>query len=81
MAKDVPLRDWASSSYSSKTGKPASAFDPGTSKIEGMTVKGNSQIDAARAPGSGKGNPGVSAMNKSGSADPGRRKWGGSSED
>lgn len=71
------LRDWASPSYNAETGKPASAF-AGKASIEGMKVSGNSQIAAARSGGSGHGNVGVSAMDKSGSADRGRRKWGGS---
>ena len=59
------LREWAEPSYSVSTGRAVSS-------------------SGGRAPGSGDASTqigeakGVGALDKSGSADPGRRKWGGS---
>lgn len=59
------LRDWAEPSYSVSTGRSASS--------NGGSVPGAG--DASTQLGAAKG---VGAMDKSGSADSGRRKWGGS---
>lgn len=67
------LRDWSEGSYSVKTGRAVSSVGgraPGSGDA-------SPQISAAEGKGV-NGAPGVSALNKSGSADPGRRKWGGS---
>lgn len=71
------LRDWAEPSYNKETGRPASSLEGGGAGGRGGTARGSTQIDAAFGKGV-NGAPGVSALNKSGSADPGRRKWGGS---
>lgn len=68
MAKGT-LRDWAEPSYNATTGRPASQLEAGGAGGKGGTAQGQTQIGATK---------GVSAMDKSGSADPGRRKWGGS---
>jgi hypothetical protein len=78
MASKDSLRDWAEPSYDVKTGRSASSLE-----VAGTGAKGNHTTDVqtqiGEADGKGvNGAPGVSAMNKSGSADPGRRKWGGS---
>jgi hypothetical protein len=71
MAKGT-LRDWAEASYSVKTGRPVSSTGGKVPGSEGAST----QINEANGKGR-NGAPGVSAMDKSGSADPGRRKWGG----
>ncbi len=64
------LRDWSEPSYDVKTGRAASSLqEAGTGAKGNHTTKVSAQIGATA---------GVGAMNKSGSADPGRRKWGGS---
>jgi hypothetical protein len=73
-----PLRDWNVPSYDPKSGRSASAFKHGSAfSADGLRINPSSQVDAARA-GGVNGAPGTAAMSKSGSADPGRQKWGGS---
>jgi hypothetical protein len=70
------LRDWYVDSYGPTNGRALSSNGgnaPG-SKEGGSSKAG--KMATANAGGQ-NGAPGVSAMNKSGSADPGRRKWGG----
>jgi hypothetical protein len=67
------LRDWAEPSYSVKTGRAVSS-NGGRAPGSGDA---STQIREANA-GGRNGAPGVSALDKSGSADRGRRKWGGS---
>lgn len=69
MAKNT-LRDWSEPSYDVKTGRSASSIEEA-----GTGRKGNHTTDVSAQIGATKG---VGALNKSGSADPGRRKWGGS---
>lgn len=71
------LRDWAEPSYNVSNGRGASSLKSGGAAGMGGTAAGNAQKGAPMSGGVG-GAPGVSAMDKSGSADPGRRKWGGS---
>jgi hypothetical protein len=72
------LREWASDSYDKHTGRSASSLEEnGTGNRGNHTSAVSSQKSEANAGGQ-KGAPGVSAMDRSGSADPGRRKWGGS---
>jgi len=72
------LRDWAAPSYDRRTGRAASSLEEaGTGARGNHTTAVATQIEEASAGGVG-GAPGVSALNRSGSADPGRRKWGGS---
>lgn len=79
MAEDKgTLRDWACPSYDVRTGRSASSL-----QAEGTGSKGNHTTSVSAQKGSANGAgvngaPGVSAMNESGSADKGRRKWGGS---
>ncbi len=64
------LRDWSEPSYDVKTGRSASSVqEAGTGSKGNHTTSVSAQIGATA---------GVGAMNKSGSADSGRRKWGGS---
>lgn len=80
MARDKggSLRKWSQDSYDVKTGRSASSLEEAGSGSRGNhTTDVQTQIGAAEGKGV-NGAPGVSAMNKSGSADPGRRKWGGS---
>ncbi len=78
MAEKDTLRDWAEPSYDVKTGRSASSLqEAGTGSKGNHTSNVSAQKGEAKA-GGVNGAPGVSAMNKSGSADPGRRKWGGS---
>ncbi len=72
------LRDWSEPSYDVKTGRSASSIqEVGTGSKGNHTTAVSAQIGAASASGV-NGAPGTSAMNRSGSADSGRRKWGGS---
>jgi hypothetical protein len=72
------LRDWAVGSYDRRTGRAASSLEEaGTGNKGNHTTAVATQIEEASAGGVG-GAPGVSGLNRSGSADPGRRKWGGS---
>jgi len=66
------LRDWSVGSYDNTTGRAKSSLSEGRQDGE--------HIGAAKAGGQ-NGAPGVSAQNKSGSADTGRRKMGGSTVD
>lgn len=70
MAKHDSLRDWAEPSYDVKTGRAASSLQEA-----GDGAKGNHTTSVSTQIGATKG---VEALNKSGSADSGRRKWGGS---
>lgn len=67
---------WAGRNYSKTDGRPASSIEEGGKGGKGGTRDAQSQMEAAKG-GGVNGAPGVSAMNKSGSADSGRRKWGG----
>ena len=67
------LRDCADPAYSVKTGRAVSS-NGGKAPGSGDA---STQMGEANAGGQ-NGAPGVSARNKSGSADKGRRKWGGS---
>ena len=70
MASKGSLRDWAEPSYDVKTGRSASSVqEAGEGSKGNHTTSVSTQIGAAS---------GVGAMDKSGSADSGRRKWGGS---
>ncbi len=71
------LRDWAAPSYNVSNGRPASSLKSGGAAGGGGTAKGATQIGSANGGGM-KGAPGTSALNHSGSADRGRREWGGS---
>ncbi len=64
------LRDWSEPSYDVKTGRAASSL-----QTAGTGSKGNHTTDVSAQIGATKG---ISSQNKSGSADKGRRKWGGS---
>ncbi len=64
------LRDWACPSYDVKTGRSASSLQE-----TGTGSKGNHTTSVADQKGA---TAGVTAMDKSGSADTGRRKYGGS---
>ena len=80
MAKEKhdSLRDWAEPSYDVKTGRSASSLMPaGTGSRGNHTTDVQDQIRDAHGSGHG-GAPGTDAMNKHGSADGGRNKWGGS---
>lgn len=79
MAKDRDsLRDWAEPSYDVTTGRAASSIQEAGSGSKGNhTTNVGTQIDQASRSGV-NGAPGTRAMNKSGSADSGRNKWGGS---
>ncbi len=70
MAKHDSLRDWAEGSYDVKTGRSASSIEEA-----GGGRKGNHTTDVSTQIGETKG---VGALNRSGSADGGRNKWGGS---
>ena len=77
MAGKGSLRDWYESSYGNANGRALSSVGgsaPGSK--EGGDSR-SSKMATANAGGM-NGAPGVSAQNKSGSADSGRRKWGGS---
>jgi hypothetical protein len=64
------LRDWAEPSYDGKTGRAASSLqEAGTGSKGNHTTNVTAHLDQAK---------GVGALNKSGSADGGRNKWGGS---
>jgi hypothetical protein len=71
------LRDWAAPSYNVSNGRQASSLKSGGQAGMGGTAKGATQISSAQGAGQ-KGAPGTSALNHSGSADRGRREWGGS---
>jgi hypothetical protein len=74
---DNSLRDWADHSYDVLTGRSASSIEgPGPGRRGNHTTDVQSQITAAHGKAEGRNNPGVEAMNKSGSGDPGRRKYG-----
>lgn len=78
MAKHDSMREWAEGSYDVSTGRAASSVQEAGSGSKGNhTTRVSSQIEEASKGGVG-GAPGTSAMNRSGAADPGRRKWGGS---
>ncbi len=64
------LRDWAEPSYDVKTGRSASSLQEA-----GTGSKGNHTTDVSTQVGETRG---ISSQTKSGSADKGRRKWGGS---
>ena len=70
MAKHDSLRDWAEPSYDVKTGRSASSLQEA-----GDGSKGNHTTSVSTQVGE---TAGISSQNKSGSADSGRRKWGGS---
>lgn len=77
--KHDSLRDWAEPSYDKRTGRSASSLE----SADGGGRKGNHTTEVAdqveeTMNGGQNGAPGVSAMNRSGSADPGRNKWGAS---
>jgi hypothetical protein len=65
------LRDWAEPSYSVANGRAVSSVG-GNAPGSGGASK--------QIPGGGgmNGAPGIGSQDRSGSADPGRRKWGGS---
>ncbi len=65
--------DWAGANYSVKTGRAVSSVGMRAPGSEGAS----GQVGAASGKGV-NGAPGVSAMDRSGSADSGRNKWGGS---
>lgn len=69
----VSRTPWSCASYSVRNGRQVSSNGGKVSASGGASA----QIDAAKTGGK-NGAPGVSAMNKSGSADTGRHKWGGS---
>ena len=72
MAKrdNVPLKKWSQDSYDVNTGRSASSLEEAGEGSRGNhTTRVSRQLDACR---------GVEAMNKSGSHDAGRRKYGGS---
>lgn len=72
------LRDWACPSYDVSTGRSASSMqEAGTGSKGNHTTRVSTQQDETHAGGQ-KGAPGVTGMNRSPSADPGRRKMGGS---
>ena len=72
------LRDWAEPSYDVSNGRSASSLQAAGNGSKGNhTGNVSDQIGTANRGGE-KGAPGVSALNRSGSGDPGRRKWGGS---
>ena len=73
MAKGTSLRDWSRASYSVSNGRAVSSNGGNAPGSGGASA----QIDSANGKGV-NGAPGVSSMNKSGSADPGRRRMGGS---
>ena len=74
-----PLRQVSAPSYDVRTGRSASSLqEEGTGSKGNHTGSVSAQIGSASAGGQ-KGAPGTSAMNRSGSADSGRNKWGGSS--
>lgn len=76
--KTEPLRDWACPSYDVSTGRSASSVqEVGTGSKGNHTTRVATQIEETMAGGHG-GAPGVSGMNRSGSADKGRREFGGS---
>jgi hypothetical protein len=74
----VPLRDWSCASYSPTTGRAAkSSMSARLTYDGGDVVKGwnvSAQISQTRNAGKG-GAPGISAMDKSGSGDPGRVRF------
>ena len=72
MAKEKhdSLRDWAEPSYDVTTGRAASSIQE-----SGTGSKGNHTTNVSAQKGAASG---VGALNKSGSADSGRNKWGGS---
>lgn len=72
MAKrdNAPLKKWSQDSYDTKTGRAASSLnEAGDGSRGNHTTSVSRQLEATR---------GVEAMNKSGSHDGGRRKYGGS---
>lgn len=78
MAKHDSLRDWAEPSYDGTTGRSASSLqEAGTGSKGNHTTNVTTQLDQAKRPGV-NGAPGTKAMDRSGSADSGRNKWGGS---
>lgn len=78
MAKHDSLRDWAEGSYDVKTGRSASSIEEaGGGRKGNHTTDVSTQIGETMT-GGHNGAPGVSALNRSGSADGGRNKWGGS---
>jgi hypothetical protein len=72
--KRGPMREWAAPSYDPRSGRAAaSSMEPRASySFDGQPCHPSRQISATLTPGQG-GAPGISAMNKSGSADPGRQ--------
>ncbi len=78
MAKHDSLRDWAEGSYDVKTGRAASSLEEAGSGRKGNhTTDVSTQVGETHAKGHA-GAPGVEDLNRSGSADGGRNKWGGS---
>ena len=72
------LRDWAEPSYDVVTGRSASSLqEAGKGSKGNHTTRVATQVEETFA-GGVNGAPGVSAMDRSGSADKGRVKWGGS---
>lgn len=69
----VSRTPWSCASYSVRTGRQVSSVGGKVPGSEGASA----QIDATHGKGV-NGAPGVSALDKSGSADSGRHKWGGS---
>jgi hypothetical protein len=69
-----PLREWAAPSYDPKSGRAAaSSMEPQASySFDGQPCRPSRQINEVKKGGQ-NGAPGVNAMNKSGSADPGRQ--------
>lgn len=68
--KHDSLRDWSEASYDVKTGRSHSSIEEA-----GQGSRGNHTTSVSAQIGAAKG---VESQNKSGSADPGRNKWGGS---
>ena len=69
-----PMRQWAAKSYDARNGRAAASSYGNPQEFysfDGMPCRPSAQIDAAKAGGQ-NGAPGVSAMDKSCSADGGR---------
>lgn len=72
------LRDWAADSYDVSTGRSASSLQADGTGSKGNHTSNVSSQKGASSAGGQKGAPGTAGLNRSGSADSGRRKWGGS---
>jgi hypothetical protein len=69
------MRQWSAPSYSQRDGRAASSVnDEGGSQEWSHARDVTDHVSDAIRPGV-NGAPGTSAMSKSGSGDPGRRKW------